>query len=104
MQLEVIVKTLYWFIRYFVAKRNKDVLIIKFNSMKVMDTPLFLKWLGLELIETACFSSFNKSSHNRLLIRRKSKIYDMSAPITVWRISGDDINPDKTMIVWECNV
>lgn len=97
-------RVVYWIIRYFVAIKNHDALLCMATKMKQMKTPLLLQFLGLELIEYS-YENFENNPHafsgTRWLIRKKSNIYDMSEPFTVWRIQGDDMNKKRPMVVWE---
>ena len=69
-----------------------------------MRTPWLLQLFGLEMLEVKHTNPEN-NPHSftgaRWLIRKKSKIYDMSKPMQVWRIRGDDMNSNKPLIMWE---
>ena len=94
----------WWLLRRKIAEQTSDNMVVRFNEMRTMRTPWLLQLFGLEMLEVKHTNPEN-NPHSftgaRWLIRKKSKIYDMSKPMQVWRIRGDDMNSNKPLIMWE---
>lgn len=98
-------KSLYWVIRYFYAKKHCDFLHVSISEYKPLKTPILLKLLHFKLLEVR-YRSSNRYSFTgvRWLIVGKDRNIEIPSKILSVRISGDDTNSKIPMVVWEQNV
>lgn len=98
-------KSLYWVIRYFYAKKHCDFLHVLISEYKPLKTPLLLKLLNCKLLEVR-YHSDNEHSFTgvRWLIVGKDRKIEIPSKTLSVRISGDDTKSSSPMVIWECNV
>lgn len=98
-------RSFYWILRYFYAKKYADSLFQYISEYKPLRTPLLLKWLNFKLLEVR-HDSENRFSFNgaRWLIVREDRKLETPIRILTWRIQGSDTNSKIPMVVWEQNV
>lgn len=99
-----IVRSLYWVVRYFYAKKHADSVFQYISEYKPLKTPFLLKLMHCKLLEVR-YDSDNKHSFTgiRWLIVRDDRKIEIPTKIFAWRIQGCDTNSKIPMVVWERN-
>lgn len=95
-------KSIYWCIRRKIAEKDFDVVLMMYDAVKFVQTPLLLRLMGLEMLEVRFTNTDNPHNFNgkRLFIRKKQEKLHLHEKIATWRVYGDDLKKSP-MVLWE---